>query len=239
MSPDPPPGRLIGTGRSADVYSLDAGRVLRRYRRGSGARGLDATAEASLMRFLRDAGYPVPEVFDADGPDLVMERLSGHDMLADLTRRPWRAGRHATTLARLHDRLHAIAAPAGLRRPFDSQNLDRHNKVLHLDLHPGNVMLTRRGPMVIDWSSAGAGPPGADAAIASLIMTVSEIDSLPAPVRLIAGQVRAAVVRAFEAQVNCDFRPYLAAAASVRMRDPNVRPGEIDQLRRIADAASR
>src|SRR5262249_5932894 len=144
MSPGPSPGRLIGAGRSADVYALDAGRVLRRYRRGPGAPGLDATAEASLMRFLRDAGYPVPEVFDADGPDLVMERLSGRDMLADLARRPWRARRYAATLARLHDRLHVIAAPAGLRKPFDSQNLDRHDKVLHLHLHPGNVMLTQR-----------------------------------------------------------------------------------------------
>ncbi len=239
MSPGPPPGRLIGAGRSADVYALDAGRVMRRYRAGATGRGRDATGEASLMRFLRDAGYPVPEVFDADGPDLVMERLSGRDMLADLARRPWRARRHAATLARLHDLLHDIDAPAGLRQPFESQETGRHNKVLHLDLHPGNVMLTGRGPVVIDWSNASAGPPGADVAIASLIMTVSEVDSLPAPVRLIAGQVRAVVVSAFEARVSCDFRPYLAAAASVRMRDPNVRPGEIDRLRRIADAASR
>jgi aminoglycoside phosphotransferase (APT) family kinase protein len=191
------------------------------------------------MRFLRDAAYPVPEVFDADGADLVMERLSGHDMLADLARRPWRARRHAATLALLHDRLHAIDAPAGLRKSFDSQRLDGDNKVLHLDLHPGNVMLTGRGPVVIDWSNVAAGPPGADVAIASLIMAVSEIDSLPVPVRLIAGRVRATVVRTFEAQANCDFRPYLAKAAELRMRDPNVRPGEIDQLRRIADAASR
>jgi hypothetical protein len=59
------PGELIGRGRAADVYALDAGRVLRRYRTPH-----PCTAEAELMRYLRQAGYPVPEVFDADGPDL-------------------------------------------------------------------------------------------------------------------------------------------------------------------------
>lgn len=66
------PGELIGRGRAADIYALDAGRVLRRYR--TAHRG---EAEAGLMRYLRQAGYPVPEVFGADGPDLVMERLAG------------------------------------------------------------------------------------------------------------------------------------------------------------------
>src|SRR5262252_3622691 len=93
------PGRLIGSGRAADVYELDGGRVLRRYRI-----PIDADAEAALMRYLRTAGYPVPEVFDADGRDLVLERLSGRDMLADVGRRPWLVRRHAQTLAALHDR---------------------------------------------------------------------------------------------------------------------------------------
>jgi AICAR transformylase/IMP cyclohydrolase PurH len=76
---------LIGRGRAADVYALDGRRVLRRYRT-----SYSCTAEADLMRYLRQAGYPVPEVFDADGPDLVMERLEGPDMLADLAF-AWRA----------------------------------------------------------------------------------------------------------------------------------------------------
>lgn len=70
------------------------------------------------MRYLRGAGYPVSEVLSADGPDLVMERLHGRQMLADTAARPWRAGRHARTLAVLQDRLHDIPAPLGLPHPL-------------------------------------------------------------------------------------------------------------------------
>src|SRR5450432_1213985 len=140
MTSAPPPGQLIGSGRAADVYDAGHGRVLRRYRASH-----DAVPEAELMKYLYAAGFPVPEVYQADGRDLVMERLGGTDMLADLTRRPWLAGRHGRTLASLHDRLHEIDAPAGLRQAFTGGS-----QVLHLDLHPGNVMLTDRGPVVID-----------------------------------------------------------------------------------------
>jgi len=53
----------------------------------------------------------VREAFDADGSDLVMAMIRGTEMLADIAARPWRAARHARTLARLHDQLHEIAAP--------------------------------------------------------------------------------------------------------------------------------
>ena len=86
------PGEIVGSGRAADVYALDAERVLRRYRTPH-----SCAAEAALMRYLRAAGYPVPEVLGADGPDLVMERLHGREMLADMAARPWRAARHART----------------------------------------------------------------------------------------------------------------------------------------------
>ena len=101
------PGVLIGQGRAADVYALDDRRVLRRYRTSHSCAG-----EADLMRYLRQAGYPVPEVLAGYGRDLVMDRLYGRDMLTDLIRRPWRAARHGRVLAGLHDRLHQIAAPA-------------------------------------------------------------------------------------------------------------------------------
>lgn len=226
MTPAAPPGRLIGSGRAADVFQIDARTVLRRYRF-----AMSAEPEARVMTYLRAAGYPVPEVFDANGTDLVMERIIGTDLLTDLARRPWRAARHAATLARMHDLLHEIEAPDGLPRP-----VGEGSRMLHLDLHPGNVMLTAEGPFVIDWSNAAAGPPGADVAMAALIMRVSEVDDLPALVRPAAGLIRSVVVRRFESAVNADHRPHLAAAASVRARDPNVRPAEADRLRKMFSA---
>lgn len=227
MASSPPPGPLIGSGRAADVYEAGPDRVLRRYRTPH-----NVEPEAHLMEYLRAAGYPVPEIFHADGPDLVMERLRGPDMLADLTRRPWLVVRHAATLARLHDRLHEIDAPAGLRPAFGAGQA-----VLHLDLHPGNVMLTGRGPVVIDWSNVATGPAGADVAMALLIMQTSEVDSMPAWLRIAAGEIRRLLVRRFLAGVSTDPGPYLITVAAARLQDTHVRPGEVARLRRLADRA--
>ncbi len=238
MTGGDPPGRLIGAGRAADVYDLGGGRVLRRYRITAG-RATPETKdrvndqvlrEARLMRFLRDRGLGVPEVFDAGGTDLVMARIDGIDLLTDLSRRPWRAAAHAVTLARVHDQLHEIPAPDWLPRP-----LGDGDRVMHLDLHPGNVMSTSDGPMIIDWSNGAAGPPGADVAMASLIMTVSEVDDLGFPVRLIAERLRRQVVRTFEQRVSHDHQPYLVAAAKLRIVDRNVRPAEVAVLQTMID----
>ena len=88
------PGPLIGRGRAADVFDIGGGRVLRRYREVGGRDG-HVVIEAAAMRHLAAHGFPVPAVHDADGVDLVMERLDGASMLTALERGPWRLGRHA------------------------------------------------------------------------------------------------------------------------------------------------
>ncbi len=251
MTGDSAPGRLIGAGRAADVYELDGGRVLRRCRVAQADLTPETQArlenlvslEARLMAYLLSAGFPVPEVLEASGRDMVMARIDGRDLLTDLSKRPWMARAHARTLAEMHDRLHRIEAPSWLPRPFaagDSSPGEQSpgeqspgDRVMHLDLHPGNVMLTATGPVVIDWSNGSAGPPGADVAMASLIMRISEVDDLPAPVRMVAGMVRNTVVRVFERWVGDDPAPHLTQVARNRLCDRNVRPSEAEQLRRL------
>src|SRR5205085_9720230 len=130
-------------GRDADGFDAGPGRVLRRYR--DPARS--AEREAEIMSYVRDQGFPVPSVYDADGPDLVMERVVGPTMSRDLLRRPWTLPAQARVLARLHHRLHAVAGPDWLPRPFgDGASL------LHLDLHPANVLITAGGPVAVAWA---------------------------------------------------------------------------------------
>jgi tRNA A-37 threonylcarbamoyl transferase component Bud32 len=223
------PGRLIGTGRSADIYDIGNNRVLRRFRF-----DYDTRREADLMIYLAQAGFPVPAVYDASGRDIVMERLHGRDMIADIGSRPWLAGKYGRMVADLHNRLHQIDAPAGLRPAFEPGD-----KVVHLDLHPANVMLTARGPMVIDWSNAAAGAPGADVAVAYVIVAASETDLLPAPLRAVVAPLRASYLRQFLATVRDDPTPVLASAARYRINDRNVRPSEVKKLQQIAERADR
>jgi aminoglycoside phosphotransferase (APT) family kinase protein len=234
MSPGGTPGPLLGSGRDADVYALGSGRVLRRYRV-----PIDVAAEARLMRYLYAAGYPVPEVYDADGRDMVLERLDGPDMLADLGRRPWLIARYARTLADLHDRLHQITAPPGWPvaiRP-DGVAVGPGSAVLHMDLHPANVMLTSRGPVVIDWVDARSGPAGADVALAYVIMATGDTDLIPAHVRPLIGSLRMAFCRRFAAGVRDKPWPHLATAARLRIANVNTRPSEAARLLRIAEQA--
>ncbi|MFD5637666.1 phosphotransferase [Streptomyces sp. NPDC127077] len=150
-------GRLLGSGRSADVYEIDEAWVLRRDRAGWG----DATAEAAVMQHVRSHGYPVPGVRAATRGDLVMERLSGPTMLEAFGQGLLSAQEAGLTLARLLRKLHAVPA-----RLSDDPGV----RVLHLDLHPDNVMLTPDGPKVIDWSNAEEGPPGLDWAMSAVIL---------------------------------------------------------------------
>ncbi|MFB6819540.1 phosphotransferase [Streptomyces sp. NPDC056347] len=169
-------GELLGAGRSADVYALDEKWVLRRYRN-----GMDATPEWMVMAYLAAHGCPVPRPGprDAKTPpgDLVLERLTGPTMLDALLAEELSADEAGALLAGLLAELHTV--PARLSpHPED--------RMLHLDLHPGNVMLTDRGPVVIDWSNASEGAPALDRAMSALILAQIAVDPaspLSAPAR--------------------------------------------------------
>jgi aminoglycoside phosphotransferase (APT) family kinase protein len=51
----------------------------------------------------------------------------------------------------------------------------------HGDLHPGNVLVDRDGPVVIDWFDAAVGSPVADVARTSLLIRPPSSGRLPAP----------------------------------------------------------
>ncbi|WP_346534682.1 phosphotransferase [Micromonospora sp. DPT] len=207
-----PAASPLASGRVADVYALGADRVIRRCRDGG-----DVRVEAELMAYLRAQGYPVPEVFRADGPDLEMTRLAGPTLAEALVTGVVDIRSGARILATLHDRLHALPTRT---------SPDPTARVLHLDLHPENVMVTAEGPVVIDWGNAGEGPPELDVAMTALI--VAEVATDPtSPFVALAGDLLTA---------------FLAEAGPVRLLDGAVglraRTGPLD-ARRLAQAAAR
>jgi aminoglycoside phosphotransferase (APT) family kinase protein len=129
--------------------------VLRRYR----DRG-EVTREAATMAHVTAHGFPAPVVFSAAGKDLVMERLHGPVLLDAVATQDYDTRDAGRVLADLHARLHALPARSG----------DPEERVLHLDLHPANVVLTPRGPMLIDWTNATDGPPDLDVALTAVIL---------------------------------------------------------------------
>jgi len=217
------PGPLLAVGRECDVYEVDADRVLRRSRRGS-----SCEAEAELMRHVAAHGYPVPTVYDADGPDIVMARVEGRTMADEIGRRPHRMGRYVAMLAELHDRLHEIEAPPGLRAIGDGGQA-----VIHLDLHPLNVLVGPEGPVVIDWSNAAAGLGATDVAVTWVIVATSLPDASPF-LSLVARAVGPRLGKAFARRTDyAAARRQLPFAAAMRAEDRNLRDGERRRLERL------
>jgi aminoglycoside phosphotransferase (APT) family kinase protein len=120
------------------------------------------------MEHARSHGYPVPAARALSDTEIVMDRVDGVTMLDDLGRRPWRIDHHARTLAELHRRLGQIRAPGWL-----PARVGNGGDLLHLDLHPDNVILTDQGPFVIDWPNAARGPAGADVAHTWIVLACS------------------------------------------------------------------
>jgi Ser/Thr protein kinase RdoA (MazF antagonist) len=213
--------QLIASGRDADVFDLGDGRVLRRHKDGR-----PATKQAELLRYAAAHGYPVPVLHDANGPDLVLERLDGPEMQQVL--RPWNVVRNARILADLHRRLHEVPPMPGLESAFGEPQA-----LLHLDLHPRNVLLTSRGPVVIDWANAANGPGQADVALMYVIGKTSRIDG-PFLMAAVLGVLRDRFLDAFLAGAADEgYARVLPSVAEWRKRDRNVTADEraaIDRL---------
>ena len=224
------PGKLLGTGRNADVYDIGGGRVLRRYRdtRPSAA----VAREAETMRYARAHGVPAPEVFDVSGADIVMERATGPTMLDAVGSRPWTARSQIRLLARLHDQVHAVPGPDWLPDPFGDDGADGEGSgLVHQDLHPLNVILTPGGPVIIDWEGACRGPAAIDVAMTWAIIAFSQVPGS----RVKAAAYRPAqalLARWFLRAVGAPGTDWLRVAIERRIRDPNVLPVERRALQR-------
>jgi aminoglycoside phosphotransferase (APT) family kinase protein len=124
--------------------------------------------EAKVMAYVRSKGYPAPEVFDVsdDGLEIVMARIEGKTMVDVLARKPWLLRRCGAQLAELHARLHALDAPDWLK----TAPVGDGGTVVHMDLHPLNVLMAADGPVVIDWTNAARGDASVDVATTWILL---------------------------------------------------------------------
>jgi Ser/Thr protein kinase RdoA (MazF antagonist) len=214
--------RLLASGRAADVFDLADGNVLRRYRDNR-----DANAEARLMSWLDSQGYPVPTLREANGCELVMARIEGPTMFEVIRRSPGRVDEIARLLSALQRRLNRLLAPSWLST---SVGVPTGPHLLHLDLHPMNVLMSPAGPVVIDWTNASAGPAEFDVATTLVTMRVAELTD-PADIR-----IQRAFVASFQQHCDPIEHRWIQLAVTMRSADPNTTQTERARLDRIRRA---
>jgi aminoglycoside phosphotransferase (APT) family kinase protein len=214
------PGPLLASGRDADIFECGPNLVLRRSRDGR-----SIASEARIMLYLHTQGFPVPAVdeISEDGTDLVMERIQGKSMVEAIGGAPWTVRRQARVLAELHRDLHNVAPPDFLA----PAPVGRGDRVLHLDLHPLNVIIGPNGPVVIDWTNACVGDPNVDVALAWVLMSAGAIPGGRVRARVL-GLGRSLLVNGFvsrfdQNQVARRLRPVV----EWKVKDPHMSEQEI------------
>ena len=195
----------------SEVYAWDEGRAIKLYE--TWVPAAKAEQEFRVTRAVHAAGLPVPvayELLEVNGrKGIVMDRVDGISMYDSVVAKPWLLFSTARQLAELHTKLHARKAPLELtsqrdriasrineasQSGEDEKRLARQHlaelpdgeTVCHGDFHPGNILLTRRGPVVIDWMSGTRGHPLGDVAQTSLLFDIAKLpENAPAHIRIL------------------------------------------------------
>lgn len=187
----------IGTGRQAEVLDVGNGECVKLFYSGYPRAG--ALREAGNTRRAHWLGLPVPEcmgLVDMQGRiGIRLERLAGDTMLGHMIAQPERALAHAQAMGQLHSALHQVSG-AGFdnigeklirqinradmlslslgNRAIDALKASPEgDRLLHMDFHPDNIVLTPDGARIIDWANASRGDPLLDVAQTVLLTGAS------------------------------------------------------------------
>jgi thiamine kinase len=237
MPPDSP--ALLARGKHAEVLAWGEQRVLKLFRPGQG-RG--AIAEEFRQAEMAHAlGIPTArprEIIEHHGRvGIVFERLHGPTLyhllvtgampVEGVAALLWNIGSaiHRCAVAgipaieaRLAARIARAQGVADGRRQAAIEALHRvpgGKTLCHGDLHPLNVIVTERGPCVVDWVDAAHGAPAADAARTLLLLELGR-----------PGQIEPAIRSAFVGA----YRERLAAGGEIETLAPWMLPVAVARL---------
>ena len=238
--------------------------LLRRFAPGAET---SAQREALAMRVAEAGGVPVPTVLVRDAlgqrPVLLTTWCAGGTAFEVIAASQARARSIGMLLGETLGGLHRVPAPAGLSpagawiarggpalAPLRSllEGVPNADRLLHLDFHPRNVMMTLGNVEgVIDWENALAGPPHMDLARSRAILrAIAAGGGLPDGMLDVLQQYEIGMVEGHERVAGADPHPELSAAWGLAMTvddltghlgkpDGWVTPALLDTLRQERD----
>jgi aminoglycoside phosphotransferase (APT) family kinase protein len=197
--------KIIGEGSTAQVIALDEKTVAKQFFE----RVSDSSIEHEYLRSkaVMGCGLPVPAIFEKvihkGRTALLYERINGSPLTKKLSNQPWTALTLINQMAKLQVLVHDKEVT---NFPYQKEILHRKikrakelteaektliaewlsklppgNSLCHGDFHPDNILLTERGPVIIDWADATQGTRLADLARTLIIL---RFGGLPAEMKL-------------------------------------------------------
>ena len=176
----------LATGATADIYTWEGGQVLKLLHKGRPPEAIQQ--EARKTQAAHEAGLPAPRVgerADFGGRyGWLFEHVEGA-LLSDMLMQSGDVSAAAEIMSTLHSRVHGTPTRAlpdlrlRIRRDIKAAPLDeplRQRALLllehlpdgdsfcHGDFHPGNIIISDSGPVLIDWQDATRGHALADVA---------------------------------------------------------------------------
>jgi aminoglycoside phosphotransferase (APT) family kinase protein len=216
-------GEAIANGSRSTVYELGNDAVAKVPLASTPDRWMRSEAEFSTA--VQQVGAPVPEFLGFEEHDgrvvSVYRRAVGTLMWDAVVDAPGTAAEHGRRLVELQSMLAGLVPPVALPSQIDrlttkirlaARRVDaalaaaldvvpRPQRIVlcHGDMHPGNVILTADGPMIVDWFDAARGDPAGDVARTTILLDAdSGVEHLPGAaddVRVLS-RLRAAYVEA-------------------------------------------
>lgn len=191
---------LIGQGNTAEVFEVDNARILKLFREGFPAEGIEREwrTVTKIQDFFADTPKALEIVSYKNRQGIVYEKVEGEDLLQAIIRHPLSVGKYARQLAEIHYKMHSVevASDNTLKQKLKWEiskvqelserekailadrvdEIPDDNKLCHLDFYPGNVMYSDSEERfyVIDWMTSVCGYPIADVARTMLLLTYGE-----------------------------------------------------------------
>jgi len=209
-------GQKIGDGATAEIFAYGENQVLKLFNANQPQEWIGQEEFFARVAFDHGLPVPrVSDLLEVDGRiGILFDRVVGPTAGESMGKNPLRLSRWVKMLAELLASIHSVDLSGVkidnnfLMQKFrferfigyaefwsDEQkrkviegtnNLPDGNSLCHGDLHPGNIIMSANGPVIIDWPAASRGNPWGDVAMTSaLLLNDPYPESTPVWVRAI------------------------------------------------------
>jgi tRNA A-37 threonylcarbamoyl transferase component Bud32 len=185
---------IIGEGNTAQVIVINENTVAKQFYEHVSDSSIEQ--EYFKSKTVMDCGIPVPAVFKRElinGRNVLLyEKINGSPLIKQVVDQPWNARRLIYQMARLQVCVHetkianfplqneVLLQKIKIANELTSEekriitnhllNLPVEHSLCHGDFHPDNILLTKSGPVIIDWADATQGNRLADLARTLIIL---------------------------------------------------------------------